>query len=817
MKFYTNVHLNFDEILYSGFEDGKRIYKKIKYKPYLFVNARGEKPAKYKTIYGDPVEPITFDSIKEAREFIKRYDGVEGFNVFGFNQYQYTYINDKFPTDVDYDSSLINVAIVDIEVKSDNGFPKAEIAAEPIISIAVRVRDKVWVLGYNDFVTEDSNITYIKCDGEVELLTEFLSLWRRLQPDIITGWSIQSFDIPYLYNRITRVFDEKVAKQLSPWNIVNSRYVMGRQQIFYDIVGIATLDYLELYRKFTFKQHESYTLNSVAHNELKVKKIDYTEYKTLQNLYNENFQKFIEYNIRDIDLVALLEGKLGFLEQAFAIAYRAKINLQDVFTSVRMWDVIIHNHLLAQNIVVPARGSNTKSEPIDGAYVKDPLVGLHEWVASFDVASLYPSLIIQYNISPETIFTKKFVEKYSVEQILNGAYSNDQEISNLIKQGYAVAGNGLVLDQSTQGFLPHLMQKYFDERAKYKKLMLKAKSDGDKKKEVIYNNIQLAMKIFLNSAYGSLSNVYFRYFDTDLAEAITLSGQVSISWQERHINAFLNKAYKTNKDYVIAVDTDSVYLGLGSIVKNPDADKIDHICKEHLQPLITRNFEQLSNYMGCKKSTLVMKREAIGQRAVWVAKKRYAITVLDMEGVRLDELDLKIMGLEAVRSSVPAVARNAIKEAIKIILTENQDTLQKYVKDFKTKFVSMPFEDVAFPRGCNGLLEYSDRDNIYRKGTPIHVKGSLIYNHAIKTKNLEKVYPLVNEGDKIKFIYMREPNPLNTSVIACPQMLPRELGLDKYIDHDKQFEKTFLAPIENICGMIGWSPTKKATLADLFG
>lgn len=833
-RFYTNVSLYRNEILLRGYEGTQRIQQKIPYKPYLFAHSKNGN-SEYRNLRGKAVDKIEFESVSEARDFVKRYSDVEGFDLYGLTNFVYTFINDHYKGEIDYDPKIISKVNIDIEVAADKGFPNIQTADKEITAITMKKDDIYVVLGCGDFTTEDPKIKYVQCRDEEMLLLKFLDIWRSkwFAPDLVTGWNVEMFDIPYIINRIKRVLGDAMAKKLSPWEILEEKTVTiaGRDNQVYVPVGIAILDYLQLYRKFSFTMQESYRLDHIAHIELGERKLDYSEYESLFDLYAKNYQLFIEYNIKDVDLVDRLDDKLKLIEQVFAIAYDGKVNYNDTFTSVRMWDIIIHNYLLSQKIVVPHFKPSEKERQIIGAYVKDPQVGRHKWVVSFDLNSLYPHLIMQYNVSPETYVghISSINGDDGVQRILDG-YLDEPSIRNqLTSQNVTCAASGCMFDKDYQGFLPKLMQKMYDDRVVYKKRMLEAKQQHEinptpeTEKAIAQNhNMQQAKKIQLNSAYGALSNAYFRWFDNKLAESITLSGQLSIKWIEREMNKYLNRLFKTKDvDYVIACDTDSMYITLDALVRQcglegAETQKVvaflDKVCADRLEPYIDECYQRLSGYVNAYSQKMKMKREAIANVGIWSAKKRYILNVWNNEGVSYSEPKLKIMGLEAVRSSTPAVCRENIKKCIKVIVEKDEDATIQFIQEFKKEFCQLPFEDVAFPRGVKGMSNYSDLNTIYRKATPIHVRGALLYNHVIKQRKLDQRFPSIQEGDKIKFCYLKMPNPIRENVFACPNTLPRQLGLDQYIDYTTQYEKTFIEPIRTILDAIGWQVEKKATL-----
>lgn len=836
MKFYTSIHQHNNEILERYIEDGEPKQRKVPYQPTLYVKTTRQ--STLKTINGEPVEPKMFNSIRDARNYIQEYKDVTNKPIFGMQQFAYAYINEEYPKR-NFDVNQLVVFNFDIETKSDEGFPNIAEADKEILSIAVRCKGQSYILGCGEYKTSGDDI-YIHCKSETDLLLKFIDVWQAMNPDIVTGWNIEMFDIPYTVNRIRKRIGKDAAERLSPWGIVNDRLIPTAQSIAQDdktpnakeIFGVTILDYMNLYKKFTYSQQESYALDYIGNVELGEKKLDYSEYGSLNELYKQDYQKFLDYNIKDVVLVERLDEKMRLIEQACTIAYDAGVNLVDSLTSVRMWDVIIHNHLLAKNVVVPPKERPEKDYQVEGAYVKDPQVGLHDWVVSFDLNSLYPHLIMQYNISPET-YVRDIGQRPTADEIIGGLYNSPKIREFMDKHNVTVCGSGAMYTKDFQGFLPKLMETMYNDRVKWKNKMIEAKKQYEKQptKKLEYeiakcNNMQMAKKIQLNSAYGALGNQYFRFFDTKYAESITLSGQLSIKWMETHINHFLNKKLSTQGvDYVLAVDTDSLYITMDELVRQSGhmesenstvVDFLDKAAKEVLEPFIDKSYAQLANYVGAYEQKMVMKREAISRNGVWTGKKHYILDVYDNEGVRYAKPQLKTMGMEAVRSSTPKVCRDALKEAYAVLLREGETALRNYVLDFEKRFNQLPFEDVAFPRSCKYIRKWEDASQIYKKGTPIHVRGSVLYNKIIKDKKLTRRFDYIHEGDKIKFCYMKLPNPLRENVFAVPQALPSELGLDGYVDYEKQFEKSFKEPLDNVCQCIGWSLDRQFTLDDFF-
>jgi len=840
-KYYTNVCVHGNHILFRGVNNGRRVKSKVKYSPTLFLQSN--KPSQWHSLFNEPLEPMTFDTIREARDFVKRYEEVANFKIYGNSRYEYAFIADTFRGTVDWDISHLSIAFIDIEVGSENGFPDPYKATEPITTIAIHQLNGITtVYGYGSYENADESVHYVLCKDEIDLCERFLADWSNNHPDVLTGWNIKFFDVPYLVNRFTHILGEDDTKKLSPWEILSQRKTTfkGKEQTIYDLVGVSVLDYFELYQWYApgGRNIENYRLDTVASVELDERKLSYDEYDSLHQLYKLDYQKFIDYNIKDVRLVLRLEDKLKLIELALTLAYDTKTNYDDVFAQTRMWDALIYNYLLDKKIVVPPRRVSKKSEAFEGAYVKDPQIGLHNWVASFDLNSLYPHLIMQYNISPETLVeTSEYTNNMrdlainaSVESLLN------RKLDTSVLKNVTITPNGQFFCTDKQGFLPAMMIEMYDDRKKFKKEMLKSQQeyenekDPAKRKEIEkliarYNNLQLAKKVSLNSAYGAIGSQYFRFYDLRQALAVTQAGQLSIRWIENKLNEYLNKVLKTEKDYVIASDTDSIYLNLGPLVNSvyqqkPDTTKIisfmDKICEEKIQPYIDESYQKLAEYVHAFDQKMQMKREGLSDKGIWTAKKRYILNVYNNEGVQYAKPKLKVMGLEMVKSSTPVIVRDKMYKLVDLIVNTNEETVQKFVANFREEFRKLPVEDISFPRGCNGLKEYADSVTIYKKGTPIHVKGAILYNHFLKQHNLTNKYPLIKEGEKLKFTYLKTPNPFRDMVVSFPTRLPKEFELQKYIDYETQFEKTFLEPIKLILDCIDWKTEKQSTLESFF-
>jgi len=827
MDFYTNVIVFGNSVLVRGIKNGERVTTRLKHKPTLFVPVK--KQTQYRSLDGKYLTPMVQETIKEAKEFVDQYSNQPGM-LYGFTRWPYQWISDNFRGDINWDISKIQVATIDIETESENGFPQVDHPIERVNAITLKNHQtkKFVVFGLQGWNTNRDDITYIQCNTEDELLQRFIGFWSSNYPDVITGWNSRFFDIPYLVNRIKVRLGEDEIKKLSPWNSVFNADVfrMGRKHTAFDLVGISQLDYLELYQKYTYSAQESYRLDHIGFVELgKVKNTN--PYETFREWYQKDYQSFIDYNIMDVELVDALEDKMKLIDLQLTMAYYAKCNYNDVYSQVKMWDIIMYNYLREKNIQVPFQIRQEKKEAFAGAYVKDPQVGLHNWVVSFDLNSLYPHLIMQYNISPETI-----VGMSETHPGVDNMLDKSVDTKHLPAINQTMTPNGALFTRKKHGFLPKLLYSMYNERSAFKKKMLDVQQKFENTKDPKYknqiaslHNKQMALKIALNSAYGAVGNQYFRFYDIRIAEAVTYGGQLSIRWIEQALNGYFNEILETeNVDYVIASDTDSVYITFEKLIEklNPkDPVKfLDQICTDKIEPFIDGKYAELAEYVNAYEQKMVMAREVIADKGIWTAKKRYILNVHNSEGVQYAEPKLKMMGIEAVKSSTPQVCRDKIRDALKLIMVGDENELNDFIQDFRKEWMNMEPTAIAFPRSCNGMDKWKDDNSVYRKGTPMHVKGALIYNHQLKVKKLLAKYPKIMDGEKIKFVHLKDPNPYQCNAFTFLTDCPEELDINKYIDYNKQFEKAYVDPLKFITSAINWyiddSYGTQATLMDFF-
>jgi DNA polymerase elongation subunit (family B) len=851
MNFYINARVYGNNILYTGIENSKKIRAKIPYRPKLYIPSKTTSP--YQTIYGDYLQELEPGDIKETRDFIRQYENVENFKIYGNTKFEYCYISDQFPNDIEYDIGNIRIAIVDIEVNSDpetGGFSSPENPFQPITAITLKFLNepKYHVFSCGHFDAPD-NVIYYNCNSEEHLASKFIQIWSENHPDIVSGWMSSNFDINYIVNRFNRILDSSEVNKLSPWHIVkqtnrkefNEKFSRYEETLKTEIFGISQLDYLELYKKHFpgGNSRESHKLDFICELEINEKKVEYDG--SLHKLYTEDFDKFIRYNIKDVELVENLDKKCKLFELALMLAYISKSNYEDVFKQTRMWDSLIYGFLKQKGIQVP-QTEHDNDGSYEGAFVKDPILGMHRWVVSLDATSLYPSIIMGKNISPETLVTSYNSDLNKIKSQnanVNSLLNKTVDLSALKDNNVGIAANGHFFKNDKKGFLPEIVEKYFNQRVIFKKEKLRLEAECEKLKKsktnkakveelkyqiAKFDTMQWAIKIFLNSLYGSIANKYFRFFDLRLAEAITLEGQLSIQWAEKYLNQYLNNLLKTDKDYVIACDTDSLLFYLSDLVNKfypPEAQQdkskiIEFLIKvidKKIQPYVNFICEDLCSYVNSYENKINFKVEKICSAGIWTAKKRYALSVYSNEGVIYSEPKTKVTGLEVIKSSTPKVIRDKIKKCIEIMLNSTEPELIDYIATVDKEFKSFPVEMIAFPRGVNGVSKYYDSTTLYKKGTPLHVRGALLHNKFVKDNKLSQ-YELIKDGDKIKYCYLKMPNKLKENVIAFVDKLPVEFDLTTYVDYDIMFEKVFKEPVKTLSNVIGWKIEKSFNIED---
>lgn len=845
--FYTSVVRYGNSLLYSGYdENGIRVREKIKFKPTLYI--AGSSKEGWKALDETPVDAVTFDSMAAAKEFREMYKDVPSFKVHGMERWIFQFIQSRFPNEITYNRNLINVLSIDIETYSGNGFPFPEEAKEEITLISIKASrsNKRVMWGCRPYDPEQSeheyrrDIEYRQFRSEPEMLVNFVEWISHPDntPDVITGWNIRTYDIPYILNRIAQVCGEEFALRISPWNKVDQRSVMikGKPMQTYEIAGISQLDYLDLFMKFGNQgPQESYKLGHIAYVVLGDAKLSYDEYDSLHDLYERNFQKYADYCLKDTDLIDRFEAKLGLINLAVSFAYMAGVNYNDTLGTVALWDAIIFRALALKKIAVPP-GEESEGDTFEGGYVKEPQIGKYGWVCSLDLDSLYPNIIVQYNMSPETFLNIE--AQTSIDAITRG----EKPICE--RDDVAITANGACFRRDKQGILPELISTMYAGRVEAKNKMLDAKKQKEKldKGDTAahaaidveiskWSNKQMALKLALNSVYGASGSRYFRYYNLKIAEGVTLTGQLTIQLTSNTINSFMERMISGKKiDYILMNDTDSASVLMQPVVdyfkpKDP-AEFLAEYVKKGILPELGKAYEKLCALLNGYQLRMGIKLENVASSAVFLAKKKYMMYVISSEGVKYKEPKLKIVGVAAIQSSTPECCRKVLKETIKLILVGTELQVQDKIAEFRKAFGNFSPEEVAFPRGVSDLKTYASKENIYKrkeelrsvnkKSVPINSRAALLYNHHIKKNGLDKKYNQIFGGDKIKYLYLLVPNPIREDVFGFIDILPKELSLHKYVDYDTQFEKAFLSLIVQILEVIGWKPEKVETIDDFF-
>lgn len=857
-----------NNILFRYRKDGKSYAKKVDFfKPSLFTKAGPNDQVDLKSIYGHGLRRVQFDGIRDAKEFVKSYSDVQGMTIEGNSNYANQFIIELYDGKMpEFDPSQIRVGILDIEVDvpPEAGFPEPAEAAWPINGITFHdnftdtyycIGDKEYIHDKQDKDVGDLAVVYQQCENEVELLKAMLFHFRDFAYDMTSGWNSETFDMPYIVNRCFKIVGESITKScLSPFGMVELREIngnFGKPQLKAEIMGVPHSDMLALYKKHIFTPRESFRLDFIANAELGENKMTYEDEGSLHGLYRENPQKFYAYNIKDVKLVKQLNDKLGLFNITFTLAYYCLSNYEDTLGTTKIWEQLIAKHLYSKGMAPTFAAKRTEGREFDGAFVHPTQVGFHKWLLSIDLNSLYPMNEIQYNIGPNTYIPR---EQLPAElAVLKAKYTLDDlvhkrvDLSMLQNYNLIMAGNFEFYDRSAVGFMAEIKDELYTGRKVKKKLMLKAQSEVERLKaeaqvkgmvaeiikdikfhsgqDVLNNNLQMALKILLNAGYGAIGNAHFLYYKVENAEAITSSGQLINKWTHVRVNALLNKMLGTEgKNRTVAGDTDSLYLVLDDVVEmmnirhlsdNDIADQLDNFMKQILSPKIDQFSQELCDYMNGMQNKMVWEREVIAPIAIFVRKKGYTMNIIDSEGVRFATPKFKVVGLEAVKArSYPEWSRNFLKDCYKIALTGDQDKLHARVTEIRQAFMKLPVNEIAIPRGVNNLEKYIDPNTGYIKGTPKHVKAALNHNELVKLKGLG--IPLINGGNKIKFVDLKRPNPINRDVIGFNYFLPTEFGLDKFVDRDIIFETAFMSPLMIFLEALKWSHEPTISLEDFF-
>ncbi len=825
---YTSVFQRYNKIFFRGYKDGKRIQSNdAAYSPILYTPTEDE--TGIKSLYGINLRQTKFDSLGDAKAHIKSYK--ELMNLHGNDRFEYDFIHRNFKGEQKVTISDLSVVSIDIETSVGRGssnFPDVNNPEEEVLLITcqeLKTR-KLTTFGCRPY--SGTNTNYVLCTDEKDLLQKWINYCIDVDFDIMTGWNVIVFDMAYLGSRIIKLLGKRALDRLSPFNVVDAKTetIMERETLKYDIAGRTVLDLLELYKKFRFINRPSYRLDYIADVELGKKKL-VNNYGSFKNHYENGWDGpdgFVAYNIIDAELVTELEDKLGMVYLAVTLAYLTKINYDDVYSPVKTWESYILSTLLEENTFCALKTHSTGDHQIVGGYVKDPVPGMYKWNVTFDATSLYPSIIMSLNMSPETLVD--VVPNVTVDNLLaTDTIENDSD--------YSIAVNGTRFKKDTHGVMARLTAEMFGKRKSAKNEMLRLKQEYEKTHDTKtklesarYGVLQLAVKVCLNSLFGSTANKYFLFFDNRIAEGITMTGQYIIQKVQHTASEYMGKIVKSpGEDFISYSDTDSLGVCMDKLVKmSPrkmtDSDTVDFIQKfiaSYMSKELDKCTDSIAETLNMYENKISFKTEGISSALLILAKKRNCQKVLDNEGVRYAEPDYKITGIETNRSSTPDLVREWLTEAIRIVLDHSDRAmLIDYIEKRRSEFKTYSVEEISFPRSANNLVKYSDSNNIYTGGTPIAVRAALLYNNLIKVYGLEKELETIKEGDKIKYCALIEPNTLKENIIGYPSELPIQFNLHRYVDYNTQFEKAFLDPLEKIMDAMKWKLEEANDLESFF-
>ena len=740
------------------------------------------------------------------------------------------YLNEDTPSEGNI------VMFFDIEVSMANGIPDIDKPNNEVTSIAmydptlnkytVIVLDKERI--YEDRETE--TVATIFCPTEVDLLHKFLEVYETVGPTIITGWNSNYFDVPYLYNRIRQVCGVSIAARLSP--IGKVKY--SERQNRYRIAGVSSLDYLDLYKKFTYTQQPNYRLDTIGRIEVNMGKIPYEG--SLDQLFRDDLEKFIEYNLQDVRIIVEMDKKLKLIELVRGICHIGHVPYEDYPMSSRFLEGTIVTYLHRKGIIVTDKPQDAreKMEALDrgeegftGAYVKEPIPGLYDWVYSLDLQSLYPSIIMSLNISPETKIgfvrnwnmeqhfrkeiTAYVVEEKGVDTSVEMEY--DTFMGFLTDNNLTVSSNGVLYTNDKKGIIPEVLDTWFNQRVEFKNLMKKYVNEGNKELAEYYDRRQHIQKIFLNSLYGVLGLPVFRFYDVDNAAAVTITGQDVIKSTAKLVNKQYEKLLGNGGDYVTYIDTDSIYASAKPILPEGADPKQFTIEKaREMEALLNRFYDTFAKRaFNCDSHRLFIKGESVASTGFWVSKKRYALDkVYDLE-TNQDVSKMVVKGLDVVRSSFPKAFGDFMRQMLKDILKGmNKDEMDNKILEFKASLDDRSYLDIARNTAANNISEYV-MDNVIglkaaKKSTPAHIKSAIIYNRLLVHFGIDDRYEPIMDGEKIKYVYLKK-NPLQIEAVAVkgyqdpPQIID---FIKQHIDTDALFDNELRNKLDDFYSALKW-------------
>jgi len=804
--------------------DDKSGHVVIPYKRYAYV----------KDNYGTHVS-LYGDRLKKTYKWDKT---LEGLHESDINPETRTLID--MYTNSDEPSVGHRIMVIDIEVEVTEGFPSPQKAENKITSIAIHDSETdqyfCYVLDEKNKLEPDDwgkNVTVETFDKEFTLLQKFYAKYLEIRPTIITGWNVDGFDIPYLYNRSQQVVGKNVADCLSPissvyWNKYRERFM---------IAGVSCLDYLMLYKNFTFSSKPSYRLDEIGKSEVGTAKISYDG--TLNDLYENHLNDFVKYNIHDVRIVKKLDDKLDFIDVARGICHVGHVPYEDIVYDSRFLEGAILVYLKKLGVVSPnkpPRDDVKKDGKFTGAYVQDPQKGRHDWVYDLDITSMYPSIIMSLNVSPETKIGK--IEGWNPQEFIKGknkTYSvhmngkkkgqlTEVELKDFFdKNQVSISDNGIIYRTDKQGLIPTLLSDWFDKRKEYRKLAKKFGDAGDEDQYGYFNRRQHIQKIVLNSMYGVLGLPVFRFYDLDNAEATTKTGQALIKFTKKIGNHFYNKELGTEKDYCIYIDTDSVFYSAVPLIEHrfPNQDLSDVMKTQRINEIATEVQKYLNDsyhYFAKKFCNLdvhrfEIKQEIVAKAGLFIVKKRYGMKIISDNGVQVNKTMVK--GLDTVRSNFAPLFRKLLSDVLDDILgSVPKDKIDHRITRFKKNMKYNQLDDISSPTGVKGIWKYmekKDKENssvfsTFKKGTPVHVKAAIAYNDLVRYFKQDNKYQFINNGDKIRWVYLKN-NTLGLNAVAYKgHEDPPEIMefINKNIDHDKIYGQSLTKKLQMFYDCLDW-------------
>lgn len=853
-------------IIFGWDKEGNRIKYSVPFKPYIYLITNNNNSVAT-SIFNEPLIKKEFETQYDRFKFLKDHEYPRVYNNLEVQQeclVDLFWQNNETP---EFSKNPLNIGFFDIETYSPNGFPDIRNAIDEINAITLysSLNKTFYTFGCKPYNSKDEDVKYIYCENEKVLLKTFVNYVNNLNIDLLAAWNGEGFDYPYICNRIINVCGEETLKKLSPvhnelFKPISMREVIGdrgENLQKWTIEGLSLIDYMLVYKKYTYVDRPSFSLNYIANVELSDQKIEH-ENESLVSLADNNWEKFIDYNIQDVRLLAKLDQKLKFINLLKLQSYAGCCTLEKAMGTISVTLGALAVRCKHHDKILMTKVKLGGEMIFEGGYVMEPVKGFHDDIISVDANSLYPNTCISLNISPETKLGKIIQED---EDFIQFKSNKDGKISKIHKdkfldyckkQQIAISKSGVLFTQDKVGILAEYMDYYYKKRVETKKQLKatykeldKAKNEKEKseiKERIEYLDLlQLALKIQINAAYGFFGTPYCPLGDTDITSSITKSGQAVV--QQAGIIAWnYMKEHGVDYDPRVYMDTDSNYLTFNKLFKhlgiklhNENYD----ISKEALD--IIEDYEKYLNTQitlfaqkefNSKDSRFYFKREVIADKGFFIAKKRYAVRVLDDEGKKVKKLKYK--GIDIVRNSVPEKIKPLAKEWLECMVVErDRIKCNNILKRIYNQLKEMSVEDISFTINCSNMEKYTlnynqisnklgiqnDLDEFKMElHCPYHIRSSHAYNVILKRLGLQNKYDLIRSGDKVKIIRVTEDNKYKIKVLSYKDKYPEEFKSIFKIDYDAIFDKVIFSMVERFNSIVMWEATRptEAVHTDLF-